>query len=82
MSEYPDYINVTSNNKTDGLDTTNTLINTINNQFPISILASNGDASGYYFVSSITVNPSGQNRLLILNNQEKLFLKDWQMVMY
>lgn len=75
LSEYPDYINVTSNNKTDGLDTTNTLINTINNQFPISILASNGDASGYYFVSSITVNPSGQNRLLILNNQGEIIFE-------
>lgn len=74
-SEFPDFINVKNITKTEGLDSTNTLINTINNQFPISILANNGEASGYYFVSSITVNPSGQNRLLILNNKGEIIFE-------
>ncbi len=74
--EFPEYINTDNKKSVTSLDTTKNLINIFKNQNAVNIIANNGKATGYYFISTITVNPSDQNRLLILNgNGEIVFEK-------
>lgn len=76
FNEFPEYINTDNKKSVTSIDTSKNLINVFDKQNAISVLANNGKATGYYFISTIPINPSKQNRLLILDgNGEIVFEK-------